>query len=121
MDRDIYLILIGAGISLASSIVTLILQFVLGQWSERLHSKREEKQQQSRDIRNALLDKSVPSVGTETVLNKLLGRIRTIDSDNLDLPTFLRRKEGGQTSPYFWAVLVGIVVFFFWILYVLVT
>ncbi len=49
MDRDVYLILIGAGISLASSVVTLVLQFVLGLIGERMRSKREEKREQSQN------------------------------------------------------------------------
>ncbi|MBN2117970.1 MAG: hypothetical protein JW730_15440 [Anaerolineales bacterium] len=59
MDRDVYLILLGAGISLASSIVTLVLQFLLGLFNERMRSKREEGRQRLHEIRAALMDKSL--------------------------------------------------------------
>lgn len=62
MDRDVYLILIGAGISLASSIATLILQFLLSQWSEKLRLRREEKNRQSKEIRATLMDKSISNI-----------------------------------------------------------
>ena len=130
MDRDVYLILLGAGISLASSIVTLILQFVLGQWNERMRSKRETQQQQSRDVRNALLDKSVPRDISKSLVNRLITRIKELDLNDLDIPTFLRkRREASAAStdsqprtPFqkFWAlygdaISIGVIVFLFWV------
>jgi hypothetical protein len=54
MDRDAYLILIGAGISLASSVIVLILNFALTQIAENRKEKREAAKQHSAEIRSAL-------------------------------------------------------------------
>jgi hypothetical protein len=124
VDRDVYLILLGAGISLASSIVTLILQFFLGQWGERMRSKREEKQQQSREIRSALMDKSLPMRPGGTLLKRI-----ERSTDDLDIPTFLRRRgTGGGSksqprgySPLEIAFMVGGVIFTIWTAAVLIT
>jgi hypothetical protein len=126
VDRDVYLILIGAGISLASSVVTLILQFLLGLISERMHSKREEKREQSRNIRAAIMDKSLsPEIKKAGTLLKRI--MPDISADDLDLPSFLRNKDKDQRSltpakkftiQYFWAITIGILVFLFWLVYI---
>jgi len=54
MDRDVYLILVGAGISLASSIVTLLLQFFLSSIKENIHRRRNLKIQKSNEVRAKL-------------------------------------------------------------------
>lgn len=61
MDRDVYLMLVGAGISLGSGVVTLLLQFLFGLWKERIKSKQEEKEHRVAEIRTALMDKSLPT------------------------------------------------------------
>jgi hypothetical protein len=132
MDRDIYLILIGAGISLASSIVTLILQFLLDRWNENLRAKRAGKERHSKEIRMALLDRSAP---TSLKHGRLIGRERSDDDDHsgLDIPQFLRRRSQHAASPTnsrlltpakkFWAqylmpITIGILVFISWIVYI---
>lgn len=55
MDRDVYLILIGAGISLASSLVTLLIQFLLGQASDNIRRRKDSQTQRSQSIRSALI------------------------------------------------------------------
>ena len=77
MDRDVTLILIGAGIALASSIITLILQFYLGQLSERIKVKREEKNQRTRSIREELLRKDVISIRLLTEREKKIIKVIT--------------------------------------------
>jgi hypothetical protein len=124
MDRDIYLILIGAGISLASSIVTLLLQFLLNIWNERIRAKREGKEIKMREIRKALLDKSEP---VRFRPEDLMGSLIPPSSDGieveLDIPSFLQRKNvDGEPEPIipvtasqFWgAIGLGVLVFFLW-------
>lgn len=132
MDRDVYLILIGAGISLATSVVTLLLQFLLNQWNERMRTQREQKQQQSREIRAALLDKRPPTQ-TKSLVNSILRRILELDPSDLDIPPFLRRRSEQSASPEnsrpptptekFWAqyimpITIGILVFIGWVVYI---
>lgn len=135
MDRDVYLILIGAGISVATSIVMLLLQFLLSQWGERLRAKRELKQDRSREIRAALLDKRPPTQ-TKSLVNSILKRIMELDPDDLDIPPFLRRRAEQSASPThshpltpaekFWAqyimpITIGILVFISWVVYVFIS
>jgi len=54
VDRDVYLILVGAGISLASSVTTIILQFLLGLLTDRIREQRAEKARRASEIRAAL-------------------------------------------------------------------
>ena len=122
MDRDIYLILIGAGISLASSIITLVMKFILDLIGEKIRSNREEKEQQVRDIRMAIMDRSAPTrVGSRGLLKRILP-----GPDDLDIPTFLRGKKYEGSSPslrhpeYILAIAVGIIVFLTWVYVVLV-
>ena len=125
MDRDLYLILIGAGISLASSVVTLALQFVLGLMGERMRSKREEKREQSRTVRAAIMDKSMPTTIRPGSLLKRIGS--NISTDDLDLPTFLRKKDGTLREltraekwlfRYILPITVGVFVFLIWLIFV---
>ena len=89
MDHDVYLILVGAGISLASGIATLVLQFLLSQWSENLREQRQRKERRSQEIRAAILDKSAPArVGPGSLLKRL-----EQGSNDLDIPTFLRNRR----------------------------
>ena len=60
MDRDVYLILIGAGISLASSAVTLLLQFGLGLIRDTIERKREEENRRKEEVRAELIRKDIP-------------------------------------------------------------
>ena len=56
MDRDVYLILVGAGVSLASSIATLVFQFVINTIVEKNRGKRALNERRSVDIRASLLN-----------------------------------------------------------------
>ena len=56
MDRDVYLILIGAGISLASSIVMLFLHAFLDLIMEKIRSKERQRE----ELRRILLDDTPP-------------------------------------------------------------
>lgn len=51
MDRDVYLILIGAGVSLASSIVTLIIQALV----DELVFRRRDRERKKEELRRLLL------------------------------------------------------------------
>lgn len=109
MDRDVYLILIGAGISLASSIVTMVLQFFLSQWSERIREKREREDRKSKEIRAALMDKSGPVELPGVVLKNLIRRKTDVISNSI-MPI---------TPFQFWlAVSIGVLVFFIWVVIV---
>lgn len=129
MDRDAYLILLGAGISLASSIVTLVLQFLLSQWSEKLRAKREGREWKAKELRAALLDKSEPVriPNPEKWMGRLLGGSGA-DEIDLDLPSFLRRrKTDGVSEPvvpitplqYWRSVAIGVVIFVVWVFVVI--
>jgi hypothetical protein len=62
MDRDVYLILVGAGISLASSIITLLLQFILGLINERIRRKQEEVMRRKHEITRELTRQDWPII-----------------------------------------------------------
>lgn len=136
MDRDVYLILVGAGISLVSSLLTLFFQFILGLISENIQSKREEKKRQSKEIREALIDKSLPIVispgnGGGGILKQGLPpedtRIKT-SSMIFNTIADLWRTSGGARrerialllkQPWFWiSAGTGVLVFIAWIVYV---
>ncbi|MFZ5910541.1 MAG: hypothetical protein ACOYYU_11040 [Chloroflexota bacterium] len=118
MDREVYLMLVGAGISLGSGVITLLLQFLFGLWKERVKEKQEEKEQRVTEIRTALMDKSLPT----RLPGSLLKRIEVAPGD-LDLPSFLRRKDGkshfGPITPWQLIIAVDVVVLVFVVWYVL--
>ena len=91
MDREVYLMLVGAGISLGSGVITLLLQFLFGLWKEHIKAKQEEKEQRVTEIRTALMDKSLPT----RLPGSLLKRIE-VEPNELDIPAFLRRKDGSS-------------------------
>jgi len=56
VDRDVYLILVGAGVSLASTVVTLVFQFILNNIVQKSKDKKELITRRSSEIRAALLE-----------------------------------------------------------------
>ena len=118
MDRGVYLMLVGAGISLGSGVITLVLQFLFGLWKERIKSKQEEKERRTTEIRSALMDKSLPT----RLPGSLLKRIE-IAPEDLDLPSFLRRKDGksqlGPITPWQLFIAIDVVILVFIVWYVL--
>jgi hypothetical protein len=118
MDREVYLMLVGAGISLGSGAITLVLQFLFGLWKERIKSKQEENERRTTEIRSALMDKSLPT----RLPGSLLKRIE-VGHEDLDIPAFLRRKDGGSyLGPItLWQLLIAIdvVILVFVVWYVL--
>ena len=54
IDRDIALLLVGAGISLASTLITIALQHFLSLREHDIKQKRELKQQEAKDLRAKL-------------------------------------------------------------------
>lgn len=62
MDRDVYLILVGAGISLVSSIITLVFQFALSLIKEKIQNRQEEKRIRKQVIVNELTRKDFPII-----------------------------------------------------------
>lgn len=83
MDRDVYLILVGAGISLTSSVITLLLQFFLGLIQETSKRKREEKERYKKELREELMRKDIPI--------EIRGSINTKE---LRIPSFLNKIPG---------------------------
>lgn len=84
MDRDVYLILVGAGISLASSIITLTLQFLFGMIADRIRIQRATKMQNVAEIKSSLIkgiDKSDKELASLVRTGRLLGKLPLEDSE----------------------------------------
>jgi hypothetical protein len=72
VDRDVYLILVGAGIALASNIVMRILEFILATIAQKIRWVYEAQLKEKQELRQSLLGADIPGPDKLNNIQKIL-------------------------------------------------
>jgi hypothetical protein len=78
IDRDIYRVLLGAGIALFASLATAILQHFLSLRADKKKMEWETKRKKEESIRNSLLPTNITAIMKDGVIVHAMARTREL-------------------------------------------